>query len=158
MNMFNQPDSPWNAPAMSEEFRPDRAPDRTQGYSEREVGENGETTFPDGESQGAVKIVGFVPKPLQAEEVPAEPVEVEKSPVENFLHNEFKYIQETITAHLARNSDKAKLDAALAEVEFYKKLVADAKVAWTQTVPHQEFNWDGLINLGTILSRTPAKE
>lgn len=106
--------------------------ERESGYSEREA----EVPTP------AVPVV---------EEV----VKKEELPLVHYLMAQFENIVRVSRSHLEANDDSTDVEAALAEVEFYKQLVADAKVAWTKAVPSAEVPWDNMIELGTILSRTP---
>lgn len=169
MNM-TQP-NPFDFPTVREHERETRE----QGYGPRE----GVTSAENLNYQPILGAWGMMvgPKPVQEEVKEEEPkpakftemvIEVKnaqegekvekKTPLEEYLSGEFRLIEQTVSNHLKNNSDAAKLEAALAEVEFYKKLIADAKVAWTKAVPHEEFAWDSLIDVGTILSRTPTKE
>ena len=109
-----------------------RPVERERGYSEREA----EVPTP------SVPVVEDV-------------VKKEELPLVNYLMVQFENIVRVSRSHLEANDDSTDVEAALAEVEFYKQLVADAKVAWTKAVPSGEVPWDNMIELGTILSRTP---
>lgn len=137
---MNMTPNPWD---ITTELRRENT-SRTQGYGPRPS--QGMTVIPE---------QGFADTAVQEEAQP--PKESEKPILESYLEKQFDRIKSEVHFYLSTQEEKQSLEQALAEVEFYKKLVADAKVAWTQTVPHEEFNWDGLINLGTILSRTPDK-
>jgi len=154
MNM-NMP-NPFDFPTVREQERETREP----GYGPRPSNKAASPSIYEAVIQPygmGMKIKRNHPKPEEVIEVEEAPVE-KKSPVEEYLSGEFRLIEQTVANHLKNNSDSAKLEAALAEVEFYKQLIADAKVAWTKAVPHEEFAWDGLIDVGTILSRTPHQE
>lgn len=116
-----------------------RPVERESGYSEREA----EVPAP------AVPVVE------EAVPVVEEVVKKEELPLVNYLMVQFENIVRVSRSHLEATDDRTDLESALAEVEFYKQLVADAKVAWTKAVPSGEVPWDNMIELGTILSRTP---
>lgn len=138
MNMFNQS---FENPFVKLPEPVEREQPRTKGYDGN----------PREESEPAVTV-------NQTPTVEVQEPESKKDIVDRYLETQFESIRHTLRHYLGQKDDSHSLEEALAEIEFYKQLVADAKVAWTKAVPHEEFAWDDLINLGTILSRTPNKE
>lgn len=100
------------------------------------------------------KIQEEIEEESETQEVEEKPETQEEDPLTRYLRTQFDNIVSVTSAHLKANDDKSALESALAEVEFYKQLIADAKVAWTKAIPH-DLSWNDMIDLGTILSRTP---